>query len=52
MLADAKDLGDTGATGEDGKFDPAWTEAFKQEIDGIILVRLLPKAPISRVLTS
>lgn len=40
MLADAKELGDTGELGSDGKtFDPAWLPEFKKgNIDGVILV--------------
>ena len=40
MLVDAQKLGDTGKSGADGTFDPAWTEAFKKAIDGIILVSI------------
>ena len=37
MLADAQDLGDKGST-VSNNFVPDWVPAFKQEIDGLILV--------------
>ena len=38
MLAGAKDLGDIGTSPSNGQFDPDWIPAFKQEIDGLILI--------------
>ena len=42
QLFDAKNLGDDGTT-TDNKFTPAWLDAFKKDIDGIILVSLSVK---------
>lgn len=38
MLAGAKDLGDIGTSPPNGPFDPDWIPAFKQDIDGLILI--------------
>ena len=39
MFKDAADLGDPGtASSTKDKFDPDWIPAFKQEIDGVIMV--------------
>ena len=38
QLSRASFLGDTGVTGADGSFIPAWLDAFKGEIDGVFLV--------------
>jgi Dyp-type peroxidase family len=38
QLSFAKDLGDTGTADAQGNFDPDWIPAFKQEIDGVILI--------------
>ena len=37
MLADSKALGDNGTT-SNGAFSPDWIPAFKQAIDGLILI--------------
>ena len=38
MLNDAENLGDQGTTSSSKKFVPDWVPAFKQKIDGMILV--------------
>lgn len=38
MREDAKNLGDSGAPGADGKFQPSWDAAFLQELHGVALV--------------
>ena len=35
---DAKNLGDAGAPGPDGKFVPNWINAFKSQIHGVVLI--------------
>ncbi|KAH9933659.1 Dyp-type peroxidase [Epithele typhae] len=38
QLNDAQNLADSGVVGSDGKFIPNWIPAFKQQLDGVVII--------------